>query len=282
MNPYRYVLVAVLAAALNATPATAADPAGDPLVMGVLPRRNVTDTVNMFRPLAVEIEKATGRRVELKTARDFSAFWQEVSSQRYDLVHLNQLQYIKAKRHYGYRAIAKNEERGKSTVRGAVIVRADSGISSVHELKGKRIAFGGDRNAVVSYLIPSALLRQAGLGPNDYEEVFTRNPMNAVVVTYIGETDASGANSLATQPGFVTGVDASKLRVLAQSEPLPHLPWAVSSRLTPALVAQIQHTLTGLRETEAGQHALASAQLTDLVPASDSDYDPHRRLFGDR
>lgn len=278
MDPRVLVFIFLIAAFAPATPAAATDP----LVIGVLPRRNATETVAMFRPLAAEIEKATGRRVELRTARDFTAFSHEIGAFRYDLVHLNQLQYIKAQRQYGYRAIAKNEERGKSTVRGAVIVRSDSGIASLADLKNKRIAFGGDRNAVVSYLIPSALLRQAGLGPGDYEEVFTRNPMNAVVVTYIGETDASGANSLATQPGFVTGVDAEKLRVLAQSEPLPHLPWAVSPRLPPALAAQLQTVLTGLKRSESGQHALASAQLTDLVLASDSDYDPTRHLFGDR
>ena len=272
--------MALLAASLNAAPVSA--DAADPLMIGVLPRWNVTQTINMFRPLAAELEKATGRRVEIQTARDFGAFWQAVDTQRYDLVHLNQLQYIQSHRRYGYRAIAKNEEHGKSTVRGAVVVRSDSGIISLSDLKGKRIAFGGDRNAVVSYIIPSALLRQAGLGPGDYEEVFTRNPMNAVVVTYIGETDASGANSLATRPGFVTGVDAGKLLILAQSEPLPHLPWAVSPRLAPALAAKIQNVLTGLKSSAAGRRALASAQLTDLIPATDGDYDSHRRLFGDR
>lgn len=278
MHPRVLAFIALLAAFANAAPVVAADP----LVVGVLPRRNVTETVNMFRPLAAEIEKATGRRVEIRTARDFTAFWHEVGTLRYDLVHLNQLQYIKAQRQYGYRAVAKNEEHGKSTVRGAVIARSDSGIATLADLKGKRVAFGGDRNAVVSYLIPSALLRQAGLAAGDYEEVFTRNPMNAVVVTYIGEADASGANSLATRPGFVTGVDAEKLRILAQSEPLPHLPWAVSPRLTPALATQLQNVLTGLKRSESGQRALASAQLTDLVPASDSDYDAPRHLFGDR
>lgn len=278
MNPRLLPLIALLAAAFEATPALAADS----LVIGVLPRRNVTGTVSMFRPLAAELERAIGRRVEIRTARDFNAFWHEVGSGRYDVVHLNQVQYIKSHRLYGYRAIAKNEEHGKSTVRGAVVVRTDSGISTLGDLKGKRIAFGGGRLAVVSYLIPTALLRQAGLKPSDYEEVFTRNPMNAVVVTYIGEADASGANSLAIQPGFVTGVDATKLRLLAQSEPLPHLPWAVSAHLAPALAMRIQNTLTGLQASAAGRRALASAQLTGLVTANDSDYDPHRRLFGTR
>ena len=267
-----------LASLITLAPTWAAD---DALAMGVLPRRNVTETINMFRPIADELEKALGRRVEVKTARDFSAFAHEVNAMRYDLVHLNQLQYIQAQR-LGYQAIAKNEEHGKTTVRSAIIVRKDSGITSLAELKGKRIAFGGDRNAVVSYVIPTALLRAGGLMANDYTEVFTRNPMNAVVVTYIGETDASGANSSATQPGFVSGVDADKIRLLVQSEPLPHLPWAASPRLSPALKTHIQAVLTDLHNNDDGRRALASAQLTGLAPASDSDYDAHRRLLSDR
>lgn len=256
-----------------------ASAAEDALVMGVLPRRSVAETLSMFRPIADELEKALGRRVEVKTARDFPAFWAEVSKKEYDLVHLNQLQYIKSHQRFGYQAIAKNEERGKVTVRSAIVVRSDSGIASLADLKGKRIAFGGDREAVVSYVIPTALMRQAGLKAGDYTEVFTRNPINAVVVTYIGEADASGVNSLAIQPGFVTSIDVDKMRVLTESDPLPHLPWAVSPRLSPALKARLQNVLIELRNSDDGQRALASAQLTGLAPASDSDYDAHRRLL---
>lgn len=272
-------LIVGIATILTSPAPFAADEA---LVLGVLPRRNVTETINMFRPIARELEKATGRRIEVKAARDFPAFAREINALRYDLVHLNPFQYIETKQRHGYDAIAMNEERGKASVRGAIVVRKDSGIVTLAQLKNKRIAFGGDRKAVVSYVIPTALLRQAGLKAGDYTEIFTRNPMNAVIVAYIGEADASGANSLATQPGFVVGVDATKIRILAQSEPLPHLPWAVSSRLSPDLKARIQGALIGMRNSDAGRRALASAQLTGLAPANDRDYDAHRRLLSDQ
>lgn len=270
--------LAISCSLLVGMPAWAQDP---PLVVGVLPRRNVTDTVNAFAPLVEHLATQLGRRAVLEPAKDFDTFWQAVAAKRYDLVHFNQLHYIRGHRDYGYQVIVKNEEFGDSTITGAIVVHRDSTLDTVAQLKGKKIAFGGNRDAMIGYIVPTALLRRAGLKRGDYSEVFVKNPANAITMTYIGETEASGTGTLPWHASALTGIDMGKVRVIAKSEPLPHLPWAVTREMPAPLRQNIERLLTSLHRSDDGARVLKQAQLTRLVPARDSEYDVFRRLLAE-
>ena len=250
------------------------------LVLGVFPRRGVESTIKLFTPFAAHLSEKLGVNVKLETARDFEAFWDGVAKRRYDIVHYNQYQYIRSAGLYGYEVIAKNEELGKGTLSGVVIVRKDSGISSLSDLKEKRIVFGGGRSAMMSYIVPTTLLREAGLSESDYKEQFSRNPPNAVLAVFYGHADAAGSgDGFNRLPSIAEKIDTSQLKVLASSNELAHLPWAVSESVDPALKVRIQKILTTLNEDDQGISVLGSAQLSDISEAEDSNYDEHRRFI---
>lgn len=273
-----FALFVLLAIAEEAVAAVSTDDKA-PLIIGVLPRRDAVETERLFKPLAEYLGTRLGRRVVLEPAKDFATFWKAVTERRYHLVHYNALQYVKSHRQFGYRIVAKNEERGESTIAGVLVVRKDGPIDDIKQLRGKKIAFGGDRDAMVTYILPTLLLRRAGLKAGDYTEIFVKNPANGVTLTYIGETEASGASNMALQRGFVENVDGDRLRILAQSEALPQLPWAVTDRMEPQLRVQLTHLLIGLRNEPSGRAVLRNARLTALVPATNKEYDVYRRLM---
>lgn len=253
------------------------------LVIGVFPRRQVSETVQMFTPLADYLSKRLGRPVTVEPAKDFTAFWDGIARQHYQIAHMNPLQYVKGHREFGYQAILKNEERGETTIAGTIVVHRNSGIESLAQLKGKRIAFGGNRDAIVSYGLPTLLLRRAGLKDGDYTEIFVKNPYNAVTLVYVGEADASGSSDFVLRPGFTPpNVDAQQLKIIARTQALPQLPWAVSKQVNASLRLQIQTLLAHLRDDAEGRAILANAQLTGLVPTSDAEYDSYRHLLKDQ
>jgi phosphonate transport system substrate-binding protein len=182
--------VIVAASCLYLLPASAAD---DPLTMGVFPRRNAKVTMKLFNPIAKYLSRKLGREVELVISKDFESFWEGVTEQRYDLVHYNQYHYLESHKKYGYQVIAKNEEFGSSRISGVITIRVDSGIRSVLDLKGKKIVFGGGPKAMMSYIVPTYLLREGGLRAGDYEEAFARNPPNAILSAYFRQSAAAGA-----------------------------------------------------------------------------------------
>lgn len=249
------------------------------LVMGVFPRRDPAGTSHMFRPLAAHLGERLGYHVSLETAPNFRVFRRRLDSGRYDLVHLNQYHYIEAHERLGYEALVQNEEFGESTIRGALYTRRDSGIDGIQQLRGRTVMFGGGREAMMAYIVPTYLLRQGGLAAGDYRERFAVSPLDAVLATWLGHADAAGAGEVVQNlPAVTAKIDPAELKVVAVSEPLAHLPWAVRGSLPEDLKTALRATLLALDESEAGRRALASARLTGLRPVSDRDYDPHRRI----
>jgi phosphonate transport system substrate-binding protein len=257
------------------TPAVRA--AEEPLIMGVFPRRNASETLRMFAPLAGYLGKQLEREVRLVSAKNFDAFWKDVTDQRYDIVHYNQYHYIRSAKFY--KVIAHTQEFGRNSVASALYVRKDSGITAVSQLRGRTVIFGGNKDAMLSYIAPRYLLLQAGLKEGDFATRFAVNPLNALVALYHKQADAAGGGDVVIdQPVIRNAINTEEIRILAATEPLLFLPWAVKRAMSARLAQSIQSTLLELKHGETGKGVLKSAIMTAMEKAEDRDYDPHRRI----
>jgi phosphonate transport system substrate-binding protein len=272
----RRALLALFCA--GALPARALQAAEEPLVMGIFPRNKPVETTTMYTPLANHLSERLGRKVVLVTARDFDAFSRAVQEGRYDIVFYNQFQYIQSSK--SYVVIAHNEEFKRSAVSGALYVRKDSGITEVSQLRGKTIVFGGGRDAMLSYIAPRFLLMQAGLNEGDFKSEFSVNPPNAVVALFLKQADAAGGGDILIDLAAVKKtINTDEIRILASTEPLLFLPWAVKRTMPAKLRDAIQSTMVDLDSSEAGRAVLKSALTTGIRKAQEKDYDPHRRMI---
>ena len=252
----------------------------EPLVLGVFPRRSVQATTEIFTPLVKYLSRKLNREVRLETTHDFASFWDMVEHKRYDIVHFNQYHYLRSHKELGYQVIAQNEEFGQSKIAGAIVVRTDSGINSLQDLRGKKIVFGGDRLAMQAYIAASYLLRQAGLKPGDYFEQFALNPPKAAIATFYQQAVAAGTGDHVLQLPRVKGeIDIDKMKYLAIGQPLAHLPWAVKAELPSKVTQDIASLLIGLNQQLEGKEILKQLQLTNILPANDSDYNDHRHII---
>lgn len=257
-------------AALAGGGALAADDA--PLRFGVFPRWNAQIMVAEFAPLADALGKAVGRAVRIETDKDFASFMQRVYAREFDLLHVNQLQYLQAHERAGYQVIAKLCESADCTIRAVIVTHVDSGMRRVTDLRGKTVAFGG-RDAMVSHLLAQALLRRYGLDADAYRSVFAKNPPNALLTAYNGAADAAGVGSpVFERPEILRRVNPAKLRVLAMDEPVPPLPIAVRAALDPALAGALRRVLLDLAVSVDGRHLLARMGATHFAPAGHAEY----------
>lgn len=260
-------------------PASAALAAGEALVLGVFPRYKATETTTMFKPLADHLGERLGQPVTLVTSKDFDSFWQGVSEQKYDIVHYNQYHYIRSAR--TYRVVAHQQEFGKAAVSGALFVRKDSGITSLSQLRGKTVIFGGGRDAMLSHIAPKFLLMQAGLKDSDFKSEFAVNPPNALLALYHRQADAAGGGDILIDlPVVRNAIKTQELRILAATEPLLFLPWAVKRAMPADLREAVQSALIGLDRGEDGKKILGAARASGMGRAEDKDYNPHRKMIG--
>lgn len=264
-------------ASQNLSGSTPSDQA--PLVMGVFPRRSAKLTFEMFTPLANHLSTVLGRPVTLETSANFKDFWKGVSTLRYDIVHYNQYHYIRSHKKLGYEVIAMNEEFGRTTISGSIDVRRDSNIKNIKDLKGQKIVFGGGPKAMMSYIMPTHLLRQAGLKAGTYQEEFAKSPPNAILSTYFKQSKAAGVGDTVLQlPSVKSKCNTAKLRHLVVGEPIAHLPWAIRGDMSVALKSKLQSVLINMGKASNGQQILEKAKLTGLSIATDEDYDRHRQI----
>jgi phosphonate transport system substrate-binding protein len=252
--------------------------AENPLVLGIFPRYKATETTTKFAPLASYLGAKLRRKVVLVTSKDFDSFWEGVTNRRYDIVHYNQYHFIRSA--HDYQVIAHSQEFGKDAVAGALYVRKDSDITEISQLRGRTIIFGGGRDAMLSYIGPRYLLMQAGLKEGDFKTELAVNPPNALIALFHKQADAAGGGDILVDlPVVSKTIDAKQLKILAMTEPLLFLPWAVKRSMPAKLRQSIQTCLVGLGESAEGREILSAAGTTMLGKAGDRDYEPHRRMI---
>jgi len=280
MRKLAYILVALLSCELwFAAQVIAAEKS---LLMGVFPRRNAKMTIRMFKPLSEYLTKKTGKNIQVTTAKNFPTFFKNVNKGRYDIVHYNQLQYIESNAKHGYTVIAQNEEFKTKSIKSAIVVRKDSGINSVKDLKGKTILFGGGKKAFVAYVANAVMLNRAGLSKSDYITKFAKNPPNAAIATFLKQGDAAGIGDVVLKLSLLKkkGVDVSELKIVVLGDqPLPHLPWAVNKSMSVDVKDSIQKAMLSLNDSLEGKKILKKAGMTALHKAEDKDYDSSRKLI---
>jgi phosphonate transport system substrate-binding protein len=144
-----------------------------------------------------------------------------------------------------------------------VLVRADSGIKSVGDLKGKTVAVGAS-DSPQAKLIPLNFLAQQGLRPEADFKVIVFDKLvgkhgdhiggerDAVRALVSGEADAAcilDGNRLAfTREGTIS---SSATRVLAQTPPFDHCNFTVLDGAANAQVARFRELLLGMSYADA-------------------------------
>lgn len=244
------------------------------LKLGVFPRRPADVTQKAFQPLADQMSAALGEKVQLVVPENFSTFWKGVENKEFDIVHYNQFHYAKSNEEFGYRVIAANEEFGNKQIAGALIVRVDSGINSIEDLKGKTILFGGGKKAMGSYIAPTAILQQAGLQEGkDYTAKFAANPPSAVIDVFNKKADVAGSGNVILKiKGVTKKIDTSKMKILAESESFVHLPWAVKDNFPQDKAEKLQGMMVSLKDSKEGNAVLNAAKVTGFQKVTDADF----------
>lgn len=256
--------------------------AEEPLVLGIFPRFAATMVHDAFDPLAKYLSAELGREVKIETTKDQNAFAEAITTKRYDIVHFNQLNYVESHEKFGYDVVAINEEFGKGTVAGALVVRKDSGIKNLADLRGKTIVFGGGPKAMVAYIANVALLQRAGLKKGDYKEEFAKSPVNAMTAVFHKQAVAGGTGDIGLKAQAGNEVlDVDELAFLAVGEQIPHVPWAVKTSLGADLTKKIQDALLKVKSSKDGAGILKAARLTNLLPAKDADFEIVRKMIKD-
>lgn len=238
--------------------------------VGIFPRKSVAITKTAFQPLVTELEKSLGEKVNLLVYSDYPAFWEDTKASKFDIVHYTPYHYLKSQT-FGYKAILGNVEFGQDKIAGGIVVRKDSGIKTVNDLKGKDIIFGGGKDAMVAYIACKYILKKAGLKDTDYTETISKTPPAAVIPVFGKAKHAAGVGDMSLQLNMIKEkVDVEQLTYLAISPKFEPFPWAVHKRLSEDKVKKIIDFFIALKGKN--DDILKSAEVDRFIKVEDPSY----------
>lgn len=251
----------------------------DEFIVAFVPSVEVQTIIDHLDAFETELEKHVGMKVKAVVMPDYSACVAAMGTGKADAAFLPPLAYVLGNEEYGFDVLLKAERHGKTVYRGEIIVRVDSGIETIEDLKGKKFAFVSPSSASGG-LYPKILLMQHGIDPEkDLAQVIYpgQHPM-VVVAVMNGQVDAGavfeGAREISEDvaPGVM-----AETKVLAFTMDIPADTVSVRKDLADDLRAKLVDALKGMANGKEGL-LYEIYQIEYLHDATDDDYDPLREV----
>lgn len=280
MMAARTLLTVLLAFVIAACGSSHSQTASNPglLRVALLPDENAATVIQNNQPLKNYLQSKLGKQIELVVTTDYSSMIEAMRRGRLELAYFGPLSYVLARSKDSdiepFAALVE-EPGGPPVYHALVIGNASQGIAAIADLKGKTVAYG-DPASTSSHLIPKSMLADQGLrAGQNYQEQFV-GAHDAVALAVQNGNAAGGGLS---KPIFETliqkgTIDATKVRVLAESKPYPNYPWTMRSDLDPALKTSIANAFLNLHDPA----VLKPFKAASFAPVTDSDYNVVRQL----
>ncbi|MBN2118046.1 MAG: phosphate/phosphite/phosphonate ABC transporter substrate-binding protein [Anaerolineales bacterium] len=171
--------------------------------------------------------------------------------------------------------------RGSTSYTGQIIASADSGITTLADIKGKTFC-ATEPSSTSGWIIPSVMLRAAGLDlETDITVTYAGGHDAAVLGVYNGDCDAGASfvDARTLIEGDYPDV-MEKVNVVEVSIPIPNDGVQFANSFDPEMKQQIVAALLEIAGTEEGKAALNAAYQWDGLEAHGNEfYDPFRQLL---
>ncbi len=221
-------------------PADFADPST--LVFAYTPVEDPAIYEDIWQPFIDHLEKVTGRDVQFFAVQSNSA---EVEAMRSGRLHIAGFSTgptpfaVNLAGAVPFAIMGADDGRFGYTLQ--VYTRVDSGINTLQDLKGKRVAHASPTSNSGNQA-PRALFTDMGIVPDeDYEVVYSGSHDQSMLGVVAGDYDAAPVASEVVERMAERGLyDPSEVKVIYESNPFPTTSYTYAHNLAPELVEKIK------------------------------------------
>lgn len=261
-----------------------------PIRFSLIPKKNMAEQLEHYRPLLSQLEKKLGRQVIIYQPTSYSSVIEGLLAGSIDIAELGAASYSLAKNRNpeAIEAFATHTHmRGTFTPEGKyyrsmLIVKHSSDYRDLRSLREKNVNLT-DPASTSGAVVPRTLFaRIVGMPLEQYfsHVLYAGSHEKAAQSVYKDFSDAAFVASTRLDEAIASGkFKPGDFRILWESEPIPNEPTVFRSSLCAPLKAQIRAVYFSQDATLTP--VLAKLKATQFIPASDSDYAAIRELVSE-
>lgn len=256
----------------------------NPIIWSFVPSGEMERVASGAQEVADLLHDKTGYYFDTNVATEYAGVIEALGSDPPEahMASLATFAYVMAADRGVAEAALVSVRYGSPTYNGQLIVRKDSGISEVADLKGKTFA-RPDPLSTSGWIIPMLTLRAAGVDPDtDLQRIVDAGSHDAVVAAvYNGDVDAGATYVDARSRIEEDHPDVmDKVVVLEVTTDIPNDGVQFHPSISAEMRGNIVDALLEIAASEEGKEALNVAyQWSDLEKHGDEFYDPFRQVL---
>ncbi|MFF2754531.1 phosphate/phosphite/phosphonate ABC transporter substrate-binding protein [Psychrobacillus sp. NPDC058041] len=237
------------------------------LTVQFVPSQNASTLEAKAKPLEKLLSDQLGIPVKVSVSTNYNTIIEAMASKKVDVGFLPPTAYVLAKEKNAAEVILQAQRFGVNDdgtpssdlvdfYKSLFIVKKDSNINSVKDLKGKKIAFQ-DVTSSAGYVWPAAMLMDNGIDPiKDVQGITLKGHDQAVLAVLNGDVDAAvvfqDARNI-VKGDYPTVFEDTK--VIQYTENIPNDTITVRTDMSPEWKTKIQEAFIKIGESEEG-HAI--------------------------
>ncbi len=241
-------------------------------VFAIHPLHNPERLFEIYRPVIEYLNRNIPEaKFRLEASRNYEEFEKKLYARQPEFALPNPYQTLNSLKH-GYHVIAKMGDDYRFT--GVILVRRDSGITRVTDLKGKKVSYPA-ATALAATMMPQYYFQTHGLDVSrDIQNRYVGSQESSILNVYHGMT-AAGATWPLPWDAFQKEHpdEASALTVAWETAPLINNGVVARDDVPSALAAKVAHLLDSLHTSAEGRAMLARMPLSRFELADDKRYD---------
>lgn len=248
-------------------------PGGDSVFFGFDLRSSIHEDARQYQPLMDYLEQATGRHFHLVLSTRDDHLDEKLGSGEIDFAAVGAVVHIKGQEQFGVQPVVRGlNASGDAEYRSVIVVKPDSWLQSIVDLRDKQVAFG-HVNSTQGHLIPRIELLDEGIELGDLAGFGYLGSHQACANGVIsGRYDACGMQDTMGHALASQGL----LRVIHTSSPYPSSGISASPRVSTELVEAVRRALVDFQPEGAHAAQLYNWHKTEMpkgfTPAFSDDY----------
>lgn len=253
--------------------------AKETILFGLCPKYNARVMYQLYQPFVNYLSENTPYQFEIKLCRFYQETVDRVGKGETPIALCGPIPYIRAKEKYKVQPIIRAlSEDGKAEYRGIIVVRHDSSIQNLSDLKGKSLAFAQEWSTA-GYILPRYHLLKSGISLKDLKGyAFLRHHDFVAEAVLKKEFDAGAVKDIVAHTYQQQGI-----RDLFVTDPTPTVAVVASGDAPKELINSVRTVLLKLNSRDPADRKRMSQWDEEInygfMAASDSDYDPIRKIL---